>query len=118
MVLDRSSATPISRIHDRRVDRVAANRGDAVVRAGPRRIGPDRSADVAQLVERWLPKPKVAGSRPVVRLGFLPAIEVVLLCNDVLQSSRATFAGNCPPDFSPLIVGFQAEGRDHVSASD
>ncbi len=24
-------------------------------------------ADVAQLVERWLPKPKVAGSRPVVR---------------------------------------------------
>jgi hypothetical protein len=25
-------------------------------------------ADVAQLVERWLPKPKVAGSRPVVRL--------------------------------------------------
>jgi hypothetical protein len=26
-----------------------------------------RYADVAQLVERWLPKPKVAGSRPVVR---------------------------------------------------
>src|SRR5215217_1092367 len=27
-------------------------------------------ADVAQLVERWLPKPKVAGSRPVVRFIF------------------------------------------------
>jgi len=27
-----------------------------------------RSADVAQLVERRLPKPKVAGSSPVVRL--------------------------------------------------
>src|SRR5687767_9912071 len=27
----------------------------------------DAHADVAQLVERWLPKPKVAGSRPVVR---------------------------------------------------
>ena len=26
-------------------------------------------ADVAQLVERWLPKPKVAGSRPVVRFS-------------------------------------------------
>ena len=30
-----------------------------------------RSADVAQLVERRLPKPKVAGSRPVVRLQNL-----------------------------------------------
>src|SRR5215208_1683521 len=27
-------------------------------------------ADVAQLVERWLPKPKVAGSRPVVRFSL------------------------------------------------
>jgi hypothetical protein len=33
-----------------------------------RRIHADR-ADVAQLVERRLPKPKVAGSRPVVRFG-------------------------------------------------
>src|SRR5689334_9927004 len=31
------------------------------------RVFPDHRADVAQLVERWLPKPKVAGSRPVVR---------------------------------------------------
>src|ERR687895_219378 len=35
----------------------------------PRRGRYDRSADVAQLVERWLPKPKVAGSRPVVRFS-------------------------------------------------
>jgi hypothetical protein len=35
------------------------------------RIGP--SADVAQLVERRLPKPKVAGSRPVVRFHGLAA---------------------------------------------
>jgi hypothetical protein len=27
----------------------------------------DYSAEVAQLVERWLPKPKVAGSSPVFR---------------------------------------------------
>ena len=31
-----------------------------------------RSADVAQLVERRLPKPKVAGSSPVVRFGERP----------------------------------------------
>ena len=29
-------------------------------------------ADVAQLVERWLPEPKVAGSRPVVRFNKAP----------------------------------------------
>jgi hypothetical protein len=28
-------------------------------------------AVIAQLVERWLPKPKVAGSSPVYRSGFL-----------------------------------------------
>jgi hypothetical protein len=35
---------------------------------GPALESRDAFADVAQLVERWLPKPKVAGSRPVVRL--------------------------------------------------
>ena len=41
-------------------------------------------ADVAQLVERWLPKPKVAGSRPVVRFpsnrhesGYNPFVQAV-----------------------------------------
>src|ERR671935_726551 len=32
------------------------------------------SADVAQLVERRLPKPKVAGSRPVVRFARRPRL--------------------------------------------
>jgi hypothetical protein len=38
-------------------------------------------ADVAQLVERRLPKPKVAGSRPVVRFG---GAQLSLLLNDLL----------------------------------
>src|SRR5919106_5377332 len=38
-------------------------------------------ADVAQLVERWLPKPKVAGSRPVVRFSAVAAIRSVLPAN-------------------------------------
>ena len=33
-------------------------------------------ADVAQLVEHWLPKPGVAGSSPVVRLAFVHAIRL------------------------------------------
>ena len=33
----------------------------------------DRCADVAQLVEHWLPKPRVAGSSPVVRSSRKPA---------------------------------------------
>src|SRR5215203_6092918 len=37
-------------------------------RIPPRAVTRTAHADVAQLVERWLPKPKVAGSRPVVRL--------------------------------------------------
>jgi hypothetical protein len=36
-----------------------------------------RYADVAQLVERWLPKPKVAGSRPVVRSSDLKPASAV-----------------------------------------
>ena len=40
-------------------------------RIRPRRSSGSRHADVAQLVERWLPKPKVAGSRPVVRFSTL-----------------------------------------------
>ena len=39
----------------------------------PARGQPTAHADVAQLVERWLPKPKVAGSRPVVRFHESPA---------------------------------------------
>lgn len=35
-------------------------------------------ADIAQLVERWLPKPKVAGSNPVVRSIFLPEITGII----------------------------------------
>ena len=46
-------------------------------RAGRRRPGDttmtDRCADVAQLVEHWLPKPRVAGSSPVVRSPRSPA---------------------------------------------
>src|SRR5215208_4478101 len=36
-------------------------------RITPRAVPRTAHADVAQLAERWLPKPKVAGSRPVVR---------------------------------------------------
>src|SRR5919197_2335593 len=52
------------------------------------RFGPH--ADVAQLVERRLPKPKVAGSRPVVRFGGKP-------CKDSAFSLRGTHRARPPP---------------------
>ena len=44
-----------------------AGAGDLAARTKIPARPPSRHADVAQLVERWLPKPKVAGSKPVVR---------------------------------------------------
>jgi hypothetical protein len=39
-------------------------------RSSPQRVKSAPRADVAQLVEHWLPKPRVAGSSPVVRFFF------------------------------------------------
>src|SRR5581483_4456079 len=45
---------------------------DEATRSGPHRLACPRHADVAQLAERRLPKPKVAGSTPVVRYAKSP----------------------------------------------
>src|ERR1700733_9780028 len=63
----------------------------------------EHCADVAQLVERRLPKPKVAGSRPVVRfhgpagaprnspqiVGFWPKFDERRTCEDLRRSAYA-----------------------------
>ena len=49
----------------------------------------DAHADVAQLVERWLPKPKVAGSRPVVRFSVCAAFR-----SGCLQKMRLSGRGS------------------------
>ena len=51
-----------------------------------------RNADVAQLVERRLPKPKVAGSRPVVRFGKGPKTRACV--SQTASARKAVFASN------------------------
>ena len=53
-------------------------------------------ADVAQLVERWLPKPKVAGSTPVVRLPAARCEGRGGAYENVGASIRATGRHVCP----------------------
>jgi hypothetical protein len=54
------------------------------------------SADVAQLVERRLPKPKVASSSLVVRLGKSPVNGRLSPATAEVSSERATVSGNLP----------------------
>jgi hypothetical protein len=54
-------------------------------------------AVVAQLVERRLPKPKVAGSTPVRRFSQVPANGCFFEVARFSDVKRATFAGNCRP---------------------
>src|SRR3954452_4391554 len=60
-------------------------RGATGRRGGGGPVDLSRNAEVAQLVERRLPKPKVAGSRPVFR--FADAGDRSVVCRCVLQSA-------------------------------
>ena len=83
------------------------------------RISPLRSgssggyADVAQLVERRLPKPKVAGSTPVVRLAKLPASLQAQL-RQVLPALRDDLGGMTLFAAHPHPGCHRAEGKDGV----
>ncbi len=86
--------------------RAGQDRGRVAVWAalGPRRrrlaLRIARNADVAQLVERRLPKPKVAGSRPVVRFeGGVCSSRARVSCTSprvVTSNSSGTSGSSCP----------------------
>ena len=55
-----------------------------------------RNAIIAQLVEHWLPKPRVAGSSPVYRSRSIPAGAYQLICARLIILS-ATHSTPYPP---------------------
>ena len=89
-----TSIEMIERHHGPLLDGSGANMATrlAIFEAATLRIA--RSADVAQLVERRLPKPKVAGSSPVVRFGERPGNPGFPVSGAEPLRLRATVAGN------------------------
>src|SRR5213592_2362328 len=77
-------------------DFLKAPTGRSVTDLLHRRAGLESAAraDVAQLVERRLPKPKVAGSRPVVRSHERPGNTKFLALRLDPPAKRATVSGN------------------------
>src|SRR5215210_3957815 len=79
------------------VPRAPSFKVERVARAGrisdARPPGRRPHADVAQLVERRLPKPKVAGSRPVVRFHESPANKRVSVLGACVATSEGTTLG-------------------------
>ena len=88
-----TSIEMIERHHGPLLDGSGANMATrlAIFEAATLRIA--RSADVAQLVERRLPKPKVAGSSPVVRLSKASIVELQAWLGHAGRSAAARLRG-------------------------